>query len=133
LGWVLAAEPRGVIHAKDVPALINKRMLLAAEIAVAERKLASLRVSLEATDSAIVAFVMRRSEHQRERRHGISRAILDTLREAAAPLSKAEIVERIATARGVAVTKELRREIAAALARRKDGLIVRDGERWRIG
>lgn len=122
-----------MIHAKDVPALINKRMLLAAEIAVAERKLASLRVSLEATDSAIVAFVMRRSEHQRERRHGISRAILDTLREAAAPLSKAEIVERIATARGVAVTKELRREIAAALARRKDGLIVRDGERWRIG
>ena len=121
-----------MIHAKDVPALINKRMLLVAEIAIAERRLASLRVSLEATDSAIVAFVLRRSEGQGQRRHGISRAILDTLRQAAAPLSKAEIAERIAAARGVAVTKELAREIASALQRRKDGLIVHEGGRWRI-
>ncbi len=122
-----------MIHRKDVPALINKRMLLAAEIAIAERKLASLRASLETTDSAIVAFVAGRVDRQGgERRQGISRAILDALRQAG-PLTKAELVERIAASRGVAVTKELAREIVAALARRKDGLVIRDGERWRIG
>jgi hypothetical protein len=122
-----------MIHAKEVPNLINKRMLLAAEIAIAERKLASLRASLETADSAIVAFVMGRYDRQGgERRQGISRAILDALRQAG-PLTKGELAERIAAARGAAVSKELAREIAAALARRKDGLVVRDGERWRIG
>lgn len=122
-------------RAKEVPDLVNKRMLLLAEIQITERRLASLRANLDAIDGRIVSFVIGRYERREEgeRRHGISRAILDTLREAGAPLSKAEIAERIAAARGVAVAKGLAREIAAALQRRKDGLIVKDGERWRIG
>jgi len=118
-----------------VPELVNKRMLLFAEIQIAERRLTSLRTNLDAVDSRIVSFVIARYDRQEgaDRRHGISRAILDTLRQAAAPLTKGEIADRIASARGVNVTKALVREIATALRRRKDSLIVRDGERWQIG
>lgn len=124
-----------MIHTKDIPEMINKRMLLAAEIATAERRLASLRVSLESVDGGIVSFVVGRykgREGAKDRRQGISRAILDALRQAAAPVTTDEIAAWIAAARGVAVTKELAREVAAALKRRKDGLLVSDGERWRI-
>jgi hypothetical protein len=124
-----------MIHAKDVPALVNKRMLLAAEIANAERRLASLRASLESIDGAIVSFVVGRHkgrEGVKDRSQGISRAILDALRQAAAAITVDEIAAQIAATRGVTVTRELSREIAVALRRRKDGLIVRDGEGWRI-
>jgi len=110
-------------------------MLLFAEIQIAERRFTSLRTNLDAVDSRIVSFVIARYDRQEgaDRRHGISRAILVTLRQAAAPLTKGEIADRIASARGVNVTKALVREIATALRRRKDSLIVRDGERWQIG
>jgi hypothetical protein len=116
--------------AADIPALLLKRADLVTEIRVAEKRLASLRASLETVDGAIVAFAGAKAGIRSETVHRcvgssradhIGRAILDALRDAGRPLAQAEIAQAIEGRTG---QRPANREIRAALKRQEERGIV---------
>jgi hypothetical protein len=125
---------------KDIPALMNKRAELIAEISIAERRVASLRIHLAAIEGTIGAFAFahtpagraqRRQGAANSRRGQISRTVLDVLRRAGEALSLEEIVKRIAVGNGMDGTDAaLANRVRDALARRRDGLVKKQ---WRDG
>jgi hypothetical protein len=142
MGGLLAAGPCGMMKPKEIPVLMLKRAELIAEINIAERRVASLRVHLASIEATIGVFAFahtpagraERRQHAAESRRGqISRAILDILRRADQPLLEREIVERIAVDRGLHADLALTRKVRAALSRRTDGSLVRNGaQAWAL-
>jgi hypothetical protein len=117
-----------------------KRAELLAEIRIAERRIASIRVHLASIESTIGAFAFahtpagraeRRQQAADPLRGRISRTILDVLRRACEALSQEEIVKRIAADRGIDGTDAaLTNRVRDALAKRRDGLVTKQ---WRDG
>jgi len=146
MGGLLAAGACGMMKPKDIPALMNKRAELIAEIQIAERRISSLRVNLASVESTIGAFAFahtpagrleRRQRAADPLRRRISRTILDLLRRAGEALSQEEIAKRVAAGYGMdGADAALANRVRDVLAKRRDGLIIKEIRNdivvWRI-
>ncbi len=137
-----------------ISALVRKRAELAGEIEAAQGRAAQLRSDLLHLDAVIMLFdptmvpgrIAAKRKRTSKQNHWfgpgeLARSVLDTLRAAGAPLSIAEVAERIMARKGLdAGDKRVRDAIDSAvggyLRRRRPAVVERIGDRrglrWRV-